>query len=718
MTSNRLRGALIAATMLTAPVFMAPGMAMAAEAAADAGAASLSELTVTAKRVEQTAGTKTDLTVAETPQSLSVITAEVIALRGAQSLQDVLGYVAGVRADAYGQDSRVDSFNMRGTSGITQFLDGMRLVYGSYNVGKVDPYALERVEVLRGPASMLYGQGSIAGIVNMVTKRPGQERQGEVTLSYGSFDRKQAQIDVTGPLDAEGKFAFRLTSLLRKAGNQVDYVNDDRWFVAPSIAWRPTDAAEVTVMLHHQMDRSVSSTQFVPWEGRIFDNPNGQISSSLFAGEPGWDRYDTNQTNLTIAGSYKFNEDWQIRTNARSAWAKVWYQTIYSNSFTRPTSPFLTGGVGYTGPMRAVTRSMSGQFPTTLSLSADTQLQGKVATGPLEHTLLLGADIQDFKQKYMQVTARTLTNGFDLFNPVYGNYTITPRVRGNTTKQDQLGFYLQDQIKLGELIVMAGVRHDRARSETITPANVRTKKKDTAETYRLGALYTFANGLAPYVSYAESFVPVAGTNLAGEAFVPQVGRQYEAGVKFQPTSQYLVTAAVYDMKDSNRLTTSATNPLDRVQVGEVSIKGVELEGQATIAEDWMFTASFAYTDAKISKSNTVGETGKRFDAVPKYNGSVWGMRRFALANDAAIRVGGGVRYTGKTISRNNTSTIIIRNPSYTLADFMASYEQDDWRLAVNINNLFDKDYDSTCLARGDCFIGARRSIVGSITKRF
>jgi iron complex outermembrane receptor protein len=289
---------------------------------------------------------------------------------------------------------------------------------------------------------------------------------------------------------------------------------------------------------------------------------------------------------------------------------------------------------------------------------------------------------------------------------------------GNTTKQGQAGLYLQDQIALGGLKLVLGARRDRATSQTLTPAGVRTKKKDAATSYRAAALYTLENGLAPYVSYSESFTPVAGANLAGVAFNPQTGRQWEGGIKYQPAAAYLLTAAAYDIRETNRVTTSPTNPLDRVQTGEVHTKGFELEGRAAIGEAWMLTAAYTYTDAAISKSNVAGEVGKPFAAVPKHGASAWAARRFQLGEAGFVRLGGGVRYIGKTVDRNAASTIVITTPSYTLADLVVSYDTDDWRLALNVNNLFDKDYDATCLARGDCFIGARRSVVGSLTRRF
>jgi iron complex outermembrane receptor protein len=707
-TMGARRAALIAATMLSAAT---PWAAHAAEVIATANdASSVSEVTVTAEPVRQSVGLKTEASVAETPQSVSIITAEQITLRGAQSIQDTLNYTAGVRSDAYGNDGRVDSFNVR-TATPAQFLDGLRLTYGFYNTGKVDPYALERVEVLRGPSSVLYGQSSIGGVVNMVTKRPGFSRQGEVVASYGTFNRAQVQADFTGPLTSDESLAVRITGLLRKADSQVDFIEDDRFFIAPSVTWRPTDWAELTLLLHHQEDKTGSTTQFFPWEGRIFANPNGHIPTSRFAGDPSWEKYDTTQTNVTLASIFDLNAAWQVRQNFRYTWSEVDYQSSYPNSYTNPLNPWLTPAKDVIG------RTMSASYPRVATWAVDTQAQGKFATGALDHVLLLGVDYQNYKEKRTQVTAGP-TTAVDLFNPSYAPLPRRAVVNGTTSTQSQLGFYLQDQIKLDALTVVLGLRRDEAESETITAAGLRTKQKDEATTYRVGVLYTFANGLAPYISYSEAFTPVAGTNLAGEGFDPQLGKQWEAGVKWQLGPDALLSAAVYDIKDTNRLTTSPTNPLDRVQTGEVSAKGVELEATANIGKAWMVSAAYTYTDAEISKSNTPGEVGKPFGSVPEHAASAWAMRTFAVGDDAFVRLGGGVRYIGESVDRNTSGSIVITTPSYTLADLMMSYDRADWRFALNVNNLFDKDYDATCLSRGDCFIGQRRTIVGSLTRRF
>ncbi|MFV3129124.1 TonB-dependent siderophore receptor [Niveispirillum sp. KHB5.9] len=663
-------------------------------------------------------GTKTDTPVAITPQSIAVITADQMIERGALSLQDALMYSAGVRSDAYGNDSRIDSYLVRGTRPL-QYLDGMRTSFDSYNVARNDTYMLERVEVVKGPASVLYGQGSVGGVINLTSKRPGFTASNEVLLSYGSHNRKQAQVDLTGPVDEAGTLAFRVTGLFRTADTQVDHVDDDRWFIAPQLTWRPTDRTEATIQLYHQKDDTGLTTQFFPWSGTLYDNPNGKIDFDTFIGEPAFDDFKAEQTNVSAFLAQGITDWLQVRQNFRAAWSEVTYQTIYSNSFSNPLNPFLSAGqAGYTGPQRNVTRYLSGTYPDVRILSSDTQLQGDINTGTISHMLLAGMDWQDYRQELEQITSR-LTSAIDLFNPVYNaNFTAPARTKGNTAEQKQMGFYFQDQIKWEGWNLLLGLRHDSAKSSTLTPAGVKTRKKDDATSYRAGLLYEATGGIAPYISYSESFLPVAGTNLAGVPFDPQIGKQWEAGVKWQPQADILVTTAIFDLRDTNRVTTSPTNPLDRVQTGEIKAQGFEFEAQATVAELYTVTASYTYTDAKTSKSNVATEIGKPASSTPRHLASAFITRTFPLENGAEIKVGGGVRYVGSQTDQNSARTIIINTPANTLADLMMSYNYEAWRLSLNVTNVTDESYISTCLARGGCFLGSRRSIVGTVGYRF
>ncbi|MEH6677000.1 TonB-dependent siderophore receptor [Phenylobacterium sp.] len=692
-------------------------MALAAPAVADDEAPTrVSELIVTGQDGEVSVATKTDTPLLQTPQAISVITADVYQARGAVSLQEVLNYSAGVRSDAYGNDGRVDSFFVRGTTP-AQYLDGMRSSYAYYDTAKVDPYALSQVEVMRGPSSVLYGQGSIGGIVNLTSKRPEFGRRGEAIASLGSFERKQVQLDLTGPIDAAGTLAYRFTGLYRDAETQVDHIGDDRLFLAPSITWRPSADTELTLLVHHQEDRTGSTTQFLPHQGTLLPNVNGQLPSNTFISEPDVELYRAIQSNVSLFVRHRFNPHFEYRLSARGSWSDVNYQTMYPNSYFNPLNPWVQPGeAGYVGPQRSTTRYISYSFPESRAYSIDHQFQANFRTGGVEHTLLFGVDGQQYRQ-FME-SGSALTTPIDLFDPVYGNYVEPVVTRKATTEQEQLGVYLQDQIRLGGWNLILGVRRDEATTRSIAVNSTVTEKTSDATTYRAGLLYAFEGGLSAYVSYSESFLPVAGANIYGEPFEPQMGKQWEAGLKWQPAPQYLATAAVFDIRDTNRLTADPTNPQNRIQTGEVQSRGFEVEGRAIFREVYDLSVNYTYNEVEVSESTNPQEVGKPFASQPLHAASAWGTRRFRIGADGELSLGLGVRYVGETTDQDANRLFILKTPAVTLFDALAAYEQDNWRLSLNVQNLEDEYYFSSCLVRGDCFIGSRRKVIGALTYRF
>jgi iron complex outermembrane receptor protein len=763
--SGRFAATLLLATALSSGAISA---AMADEADAESKS-KLEEVIVTGLKDKNAAGgTKTDTPLIEIPQSISVISAEQIDLRGALTVSDVLLYTAGVRSEAFGLDSRVDSYNVRGGTP-AQYLDGMRMIYGSYNTARVDPYALDRVEVLRGPSSVLYGQGTIGGLVNLASKRPTFDTRKEVVASYGTYDRAQIQGDMSGLITEDGTFAYRIVGGFRNANTQVDHVNDDRWFIAPSIAWRPSSDTEVTLSLHHQRDDMGLTGQFLPLIGTLdvskyvtiynaanpngvkalANNVNGTLPHSTYVGETDFDNYNSRQTNVTLSASHKLNDWLQFRHNSRFSDSFVIYKSIYTNfSGLGVKTPYYTSQaavnaatatavpgstpVTYTGPDRIAPRTFYTSYPEVRNYATDNSFQADFATGVLTHTLLGGIDAQDYTQE--QTQDQGVATPIDLFAPRVFNsaanrtYRYTAlNVQLATVKQNQIGIYAQDQISYGDLDVILGARRDWAESKSIAPTTgVVTEKDDSATTLRAGLVYNF-QGIAPYVSYAESFLPVAGSNLAGEPFSPQTGEQIEAGIKWQPTPAVLVTAAYFDIKDTNRLTVSPTNPNDRVQTGEVSSEGFEFEAQASFLEFYNISASYAYTDAYISKSNNRNEIGKPFSSVAKHVATTFLTRKFIVNGDDVITIGAGLRYTGRSVDRTapvptaanpNPEIIRVVTPANTVGDLIASYAWDAWRVQINANNFTDEKFPATCLSRGDCFLGQRRTVVASIRHTF
>ena len=653
--------------------------------------------------------TKTDTPLIETPQAISVITRDQMEAQGVQTLRQVTAYTAGAVSNYF--DSRQDTFKARGGD-VTQYLDGMVRFIGYWNDTRPDPYTLERVEFLRGPSSVLYGQGSVGGVLNLTSKRPQAETQREVQVQLGNNARKQIAADMTGKLTQDGEWLYRLVAVGRDSDTQVDHVRDDRVVIAPTVTWKPSAATSLTLQLTHQKDKSGSLIGFFPWQGTQLPNRYGQIPTNTFISEPGWDRYNSESTSWGYLFSHQIDSTWTVRQNLRRSVSDVDYRTLYT-SFTANAAQGRPARPVFNADNRTVLRDASWTLGNARMLLVDTQVEGKLRWGEAEHTVLGGLDVQ--RNHWGQQSWRAVAPAIDVYNPVYGNFTApsaSALARVPSVEQRQLGFYAQDQIKWGRWTATLGLRHDNAKSDT--EGRPVAAVNDKAWSKRAGVTYQMDGGWAPYAGYSESFQPLGGANFYGVPFKPQRGEQWEAGVKWQPPGQGISAfAAVYQLREKNRKTTDPTNPLNSLQIGEVKVKGFEAEVQASLARQWDFTVGYAFTDAKIGRSNA-GDQGTPVASVPRHTASAWLSHRFASEGRGGWTVGAGVRYTGSQWS----GTTAISTPAATLADAMVAYDAGDWRVAFNVVNLADKVHITQCLARGDCFYGQARTYTLTSTYRF
>ncbi|MBX7482780.1 TonB-dependent siderophore receptor [Qipengyuania qiaonensis] len=705
-----------------APCLFAAAPALAEDAVDDSEQRTI---VVTGARDEGSTATKTDTPIIETPQPITVIDDELYLAQGAVSIGDTLNYVSGVTANPYGPDSRVDGAFVRGINAL-QFRDGMRDIFSFYASIRADPYNFDQVELVRGPASVLFGQGALGGIVNLVSKRPEFDASGEVSLRYGSFDRKEALVDVTGPLG--DTVAARLVARVRDADTQTDYVPDDRVMIAPSITFKPSPDTDFTLIGLYQEDDSGSTSQFLPLVGTILPNPNGRLPNDLFVGKPGWDRYDGRLLQGTALFEHRFGDSARLNLKARYIDSDLTYFTHYADSYSNPANPYIlldpvtgqpvldgAGGFVPDPEQRTMRLYVDGTIARMEIFSTDNNVQFDFDTGSgIEHTVLAGIDYS-FNSVYK--TGGFAVEYFDIYDidyaalSDYGGGLPSPTSVNEDVDQDQVGIYVQDQIRFADRVsIVLGARRDWTSAQSMGGAT----RRDSATTFRAGIIGEVVDGISPFFSYTESFEPIAGTASDGSAFVPKAGRQFEAGVKFHPTDTILVTVTGYDIQESNRPVSddSTADPFDQIQIGELNSRGIELEGTAALPGRLNIIANASYNEAEIAG------TGRQLDNVPKFNASLWTTKGFALGGDASLLLGAGVRHVGKNRSFGAAFPDGIVTPSFTLVDALAEVEFANWSLALNATNLFDKRYYSACLARGDCFMGSERNIMGTVSYRF
>lgn len=660
------------------------------------------DIVVTGALQASGAATKTDTPAIHTPQPVTIVTDDVYLAQGALSISETLRYVAGVQANPYGPDSRVDGGFIRGINPI-QFRDGMRDLFSYYASIRSDPYNFSQVEVVRGPASVLFGNGSIGGLINMVSKVPEFENRGEMQLRYGSFDLKEALADLQGVL-ADG-LAGRIVARVRDAGTQVDHVDDDRVMIAPSLRWQASADTDITLIGLYQEDDGGSTSQFLPLYGTLYANPNGKLPNNRFIGKPEWDRYDGRLIEGTAILDHRFNEHVNLSLKARYIDSDLTYLTHYPDSYANPTNPFVDA------EKRIIGLYADGSYARMNVFSTDNNLRFDFNTGEgIEHILLAGVD---YSWNRVRKTGGFGYEYIDIYAPDYDALSDYGRGLPDTfgittsgTTQKQLGFYLQDQIRLWDRVsIVLGGRRDNFRARDLGG----TTEETNATTFRAGIIAELAKGVSPFFSYTESFEPLAGLDDDGDSFKPKTGKQFEVGVKFHPDEATLVTVTGYHIRENGRL---IGTPVGQTQAGKATSKGFEVEASRMLPGDYQIIVNYSRNKAELK------ETGRQLDNVPRTNASIWATKSFGVGDGATLRLGSGVRHSGVSRSYGAAFPEGVRTPAYTIVDALAEVGWKQWTFAINANNLLGKKYYAACLARGDCFIGAERNIFGTMSYRF
>ena len=655
--------------------------------------------------------TKTDTPIIETPQSLSVVTSDEIRDRQSETLSQTLDLTPGFTSQPTSFNRTSDRFRIRGfdvesaTGGSLR--DGLRLQNNSYD-GVQEPYGLERAEVIRGAASVLYGQLSPGGLINTVSKRPSLTPYHEINLQAGQNDRKQLSADFTGPLGDSDTLSYRLTLLDRKSDTAADHINNDKVYVAPALTWRPDDDTSLTLLSFYQKTETGFSAP-LPYqltkgvgEGRF------QIGRHDFIGEPDYDEMNGEMSAIGYEFEHRFDEHTRISNKLRYYQSAVTWRYLQVN----------TAGIATAQTTGILRRQYSDREERSRGLASDTNIESKWQFGDWQHTFLLGFDGYD--TSYDSHNFRGNAPSLNLATYQYGQPVVVNKNpatdRGSQIDTLQKGIYFQDQIKFDEhWILLLGGRHDWADQHTELFRNgVDSGKSDEATTWRAGLVYKADNGLAPYISYSESFFPVAGTNKAEQSFVPTEGRQYEIGIRYQPEgSATLLSAAVYQLEQKNVLSQDRTDINFSVQVGEVRSRGFELEAKTEVTPNLSLIASYAYIDARITQSDIASEIGQRSEDTPYHQAALWADYRLAALGVPQLRIGGGARYKGTTQASGVPSSM----PAYTLYDARASYEIDPhWEVSLNANNVTNKRY--TYCEFAICRYGDERQLVSSLTYRW
>lgn len=668
-------------------------------------------ITVLGQTYRNTA-TKTSLEPEETPQAISVINSDEFENRGVSSVQQALRYAPGVNAELKGGSvTMYDNYNIRGFENNQMYYDGLVLQYlvGWNLQPQIDPIALERVEIFKGPSSVLYGAMPPGGMVNLIAKSPQKERNTDFSIATGSRNLVKASIDTTGQF-GDSNVYYRLIGSASHRDGQVDYTEEERYVFAPSIDWYVTDNTLVNFNFYYQNDPNMGMNSAMPASGSVWDNPNGNIDKNDSMGDKNWSKFEREFWMAGYKIDHSFNDNWSFLQNARYMKADLYQENTYH------------AAAGWDPSTGSLDRYIYSTDEDSEGFTIDNQLSGRVITGLVEHNLLFGVDYQHLKGS-SNYTSYGYDGGYTApsFNAFAPNNNQIDRSKVTASgvyiddvKVEQLGFYFQDQMRINRIVLMAGGRFDNYEATSDYVGTI-TKTDQNNFSYRVGAMYEFDSGWSPYINYATSFEPVAGVDSRGDSFDPSIGQQVEGGVKYLSADYATsMTASLFHIIKSDVVVPDPNDPSyqDKIQVGEIRSQGLELEGRTMLTDSWDVSASYTYTDMEITK-DTTGLEGKTPIYVPEHAATLWTNYYVYNGILGGSRFGAGARYIGeRQMDAANTDIV----PDYTVVDLSLGYDlayltNSLQGAAVNlsVNNLFDED-TFTCYDSANCWYGEERTV--------
>ncbi|XUY28900.1 TonB-dependent siderophore receptor [Agrobacterium sp. rho-8.1] len=631
--------------------------------------------------------TKTDTPVAETAQSVSVVSRKQLDDRQPQNLKEAIDYTPGARSGAYGTEPRFDTFKLRGIdltySGV--FRDGLRQISSPNGLFRLEPYGLEALTILRGPAASVYGASSSGGIVDMISKRPTEEQIREVELQYGSYGRVQGAFDLSGPVTQDGSVLYRLTGVARDGRNEIKAIKDDRVMIAPAVTWKPDEGTKFT-FLGEYMDSTTGGT----W-GYVNTYDSNNVSTGaqpIYSGDSRFNDFEQKQWRVGYELEHEITDNLTLHHKLR-----------YSDLSTRQQY----ADSNYPGIV----------YEDNRGLATDTYLEADFQTGAAQHKLIGGIDYS-----FMEYESRQ-GDGPSRFTPTF---TYIPAVNYvETQKQNSIGLYVQDQIELDAWRIGLGLRHDWHKSD-YTSAGAGGSRKDSVTTGRASIGYMTSWNVMPYISYGTSYLANTGVVLTGATNQanPTRGKQYEIGVKYEiPDQNILLSAAYFDIrqKDSSLFD---TNTMSLRQL-DLDSRGVELEVTASLDNGLSFTGGYSYNDVEITRQSP-GTVGNQLNSSPYHMFSLWADYEVQSGALEGLGVGAGVRYVGSSFG-DDAHTKVITNVARTFVDAALRYDlgklndaMEGVKLQVNASNLLD-EVKQVCTT-GYCLYDEGRKFVASVKYSF
>ncbi|WP_320199682.1 TonB-dependent siderophore receptor [Agrobacterium sp. rho-13.3] len=628
--------------------------------------------------------TKTDTPIAETAQSVSVVSRKQLDDRQPQNLREVINYSPSVRSGSVGTEPRFDIFKLRGIelSYTGVFRDGLRQINSPNGLFRLEPYGIEAVTILRGPAASIYGASSSGGIVDIISKRPTEEQLREVELQYGSYGRVQTAFDLSGPVNEDGSVLYRLTGVGRDARNEVKAIKDDRVMIAPAITWKPDEGTKFTV-LGEYMDSTTGGT----W-GYIQNNG----ATPVYAGDSRFNDFDQKQWRIGYELEHELNENLTLHHKLR-------YSQLATNQ------QWVDYQSSYLGVVHEDNKGVS----------TDTYLEGEFETGVAQHKLIAGVDYSFMEYESRQGNGPLLSTPPIFYNPAITSVT--------NQKQNSIGIYVQDQIAIDAWRIGLGLRHDWHKSE-YTSNGDGSSRNDSETTGRASIGYVTPWNVMPYVSYGTSYVANAGVVLNGTTRQadPALGKQYEIGLKYEiPDQNILISAAYFDLDQKNASLYDTSSGVALLRQLDLHSRGVEFEVTTSLDNGLSFTGGYSYNDVEITRQSAA-TVGNQLNSTPYHMFSLWADYEVQSGALEGLGIGAGIRYVGSSFG-DDVHTPVYNNEARTFIDASLRYDlgklnsaMEGVKLHVNATNLLD-EVNQVC-ATGYCLYDEGRKVVASVKYSF
>lgn len=645
--------------------------------------------------------TRTDTAIHDTPQSISVVTRDVVDDIGATRLQDALDYAGGVgRANNFGGQG-LTTFTVRGFTTGEFYRNGFPVNRGYPNMP--DANTIERLEVLRGPATTLYGRGDPGGTFNVVSKQPLAAPAVTLGSQVDSQGMRRGTLDASGPLDEQGRLAYRLNVVGEGGDTFRDHVQTERYGITPVLSWQVSDDTKVVfegdfMRNNHPLDRGVTR-----YPGQL-----GTASRSTFFGEKDAGKLHNDNNMAQLRFEHFLNDNWTLGGGFQ------WLDgTLAGNAVE-------ANGIGADG--RTLGRNFNYRKLEWTDKDSQLNLTGHFATGGLEHTLLTGVEVEtyDYKSIIQRSSGAVGAYPIDLFDPVYGQ----PRpalTRTPTHDKENLKTYaafVQDQVALTErLKVLAGARFERFEHdyETYVAGGRNWTAADNAVTPRVGVIYDLTDSVAVYADAARSFKPNTGASrptsgsTSSAGFAPEKGKSVELGVKWQSLDRPLsVDAAVYQIDKRNVLTTDPVDSSYSVAAGQVRSRGLDINVAGNLTPAWRVTGGYAYVDAEVTKDNTL-RAGTRLANIPRNSLSLLNVYEFQDGSLKGLGLGAGGRYVAERAGQ--TANTAFAMAGYSVFDLLGYYKVNEHvRLNLDVKNLFNRYYEEGAFGNVYAYPGAPRTV--------